>query len=153
MSRIPFFIGLVFCLIGCQNDSRGILSKMLSGDGCTYWCRYFDDSTKNYNIGYFVCDSGTFQRYYFNDSGKRLLYDPPSLSKPVWKMRDDSTLEFGDGILYRIMQLTKDSIVLKNIVVQSNESLKLRREQDQATKIEVENENRLKGNYNSFPNL
>lgn len=123
---------VVFFLSCDTNTQREKMVFALTNDSNKYWYRYHNDTSKPYALGFRFDKNGTYFRYENPnyDVTKRKLFSSPTLSKPIWKIIDDSTLMFGEGIFYRILFLNHDSIVLQNLKVQSS-YLKLHRDNDQ----------------------
>ncbi|MDQ6755392.1 MAG: hypothetical protein M3004_00500 [Bacteroidota bacterium] len=105
----------------------------LTNGNFKYWYRYSNDTSKPYAIGYCFYKNGTFIEYN-NDAGSRLIFHSPVLSKPYWKLINDTTMMFGEGDLYKIMFFNGEDLILRNLKIPTNDSLKLHRDRDQYTK-------------------
>lgn len=120
--------------LGC-NSKREKMIKDLTGNDHKYWYRYNKDTLRPYPIGYCFFKNGTFIGYFNNDWNQniRIVDKSPELSEPIWKIINDSTVMFGKGDTFRILNLNKDSIILRSNYSDST-FLKLKRDRDQATK-------------------
>lgn len=134
--RTTFFkIFFLFSFFSCdyKNERQKIIFELTNND-YKYWFRYHSDTSKPYALGFCINKNGTYIRYENPDYdiSKRRLYLSPTLSKPIWKIINDSTIMFGEDQYYKILFLNQDSLVLQNLNA-NKEYLKLFVDKDQFT--------------------
>lgn len=93
------------------------------------------DTLKPYAMGYAFNIDGTYIRYCNpNYNFKLRAVCNENTAKPIWKIIDDTTIMFGEGVLYKIIAINQDSMVLQHLKCPHDPFFKLHRDNDQTTK-------------------
>src|SRR6266496_4730258 len=135
--KLSIIIAIVVSVLAasCSHENREI-KKYISNEDFKYWYRYHRDTSKPYAIGYCFKKDGTYIEYCNPNYNRKIraLCNDPNLSKPIWKIINDSSIMFGEGILYKIIALNQDSMILQNLKFPNDSYIRLHRDKDQITK-------------------
>jgi hypothetical protein len=139
MKKVTLFFCLLIGIVACEPSLKKKREYFIASDSSKYWRLFRKDYPRVKTSGYHFNRDFTFEKYVVRKDDKRLL--PPvhgdiKFVASEWELVNDTIMNFGRGVPYKILYITEDSFALQSLTFNEVYIYKFYKEEDQLTPID-----------------